>query len=74
MFSRRPLSTLGDVLILFTNGLMLICLVALSIVALLTEEPGPRPLPVRVLGVLGLAAMFGNAILHLWVPGQPRPR
>jgi hypothetical protein len=72
MFSRRPLSTTRDVLILFTNALMLICLVALSIVALLTVEPEPRPLPIRVLGVLGLVAMFGNAIIHLWVPGQPR--
>jgi hypothetical protein len=63
-----------DVLILFTNGLMLICLMALSIVALLTSEPEPRPLPIRVLGVLGLSAMFGNAIIHLWTSGQPRPR
>jgi small-conductance mechanosensitive channel len=74
VFSRRPLSTMRDVLILFTNGLMLICLMALSIVALLTSEPEPRPLPIRVLGVLGLAAMFGNAIIHVWVPGQPRSR
>jgi hypothetical protein len=56
MFSRRPLSTLGDVLILFTNGLMLICLVALSIVALLIVKACS----------MALAPVPGKP-----VPGQP---
>lgn len=72
MFSVRSVATMRDVLVLFTNGLMLVCLMALSIVALLTGEPEPRPLPVRVLGALGLAAMFGNAVVRLRPLGQAR--
>jgi protein-S-isoprenylcysteine O-methyltransferase Ste14 len=55
-----------QLLVLVSNFFMVLVLLVLSLVALFTEEPTTRPLPIRITGGAGLVSLVVHVLARLW--------
>lgn len=55
-----------QLLVLASNFFMLLALLVLSLVAVFTEAPTTRPVPIRLAGAVGLASLVVHVLARLW--------